>query len=232
LSLIIGVFVPTGIVISGDSRTTLNITGQAPNPNNSGAQITVQTSTVASDAAEKLFILHRKYGVGIFGDAVINNLTIAHYIEHFQIQHVNAPQNTQALANDLLTYFRSIQPTPNIGCMVAGYDGQIPWLDAVSVQQASSTRVNVDPQNNLLHGCVRGGDTPVVDRLLSQQQFNPIFPAMNLQDAVDFSRHLIRTTIDQMRFEPRPATVGGTIDTLIVTNREARFLAQKSLIAR
>lgn len=52
---------------------------------------------------------------------------------------------------------------------------------------------------------------------------------MSLQDAVDFSRHLIRATIDQMRFEPKFPTVGGEIDTLLITNKIVDFLQQKSL---
>ena len=91
-------------------------------------------------------------------------------------------------------------------------------------------RANIDPQTQQLeYGIIRGGDTAIVDRLLSQPKFNPPFQVMNLQDAVDYSRHLIRSTIDQMRFEPRFPTVGGEIDTLVVTWGEARFLAQKSL---
>ena len=52
---------------------------------------------------------------------------------------------------------------------------------------------------------------------------------MNLQDAIDYSRHLIRTTIDQMRFEPRFATVGGNIDTLVITNASTEFIDLKKI---
>ena len=210
---------------------TLGMTGQTTNPNNPNVPVTVQTNIVQSDATEKLFLLYKKYGVGTYGDAIVNNLPIGHYIEQFQAQHAVVPQNTQALANDLLAYFRTIQPIPKIGIMLTGYDGQDPWVVTVDVNGGIAKRGNVDSQNNIQYGIGRGGDTPIVDRLLSQQQFNPLFNVMSLQDAIDFSRHLIRTTIDQMRFEPRFPTVGGPIDTLVVTRHESKFLIQKSLIA-
>ena len=69
----------------------------------------------------------------------------------------------------------------------------------------------------------------MANRLFNQTGLTPVFIGMNLQDAVDYSRHLIRTTIDQMRFEPRFSTVGGPIDTLIITPHEAKFLEHKIL---
>jgi len=100
----------------------------------------------------------------------------------------------------------------------------------VDAHQNSINRINVTQgTTNIDYGIVRGGDTAIVDRLLSQPQFNPPFQVMNLQDAIDYSRHLIRSTIDQMRFEPRFATVGGAIDTAVVTPSASQFLARKEL---
>src|SRR5258707_5632762 len=118
MSLIISVYVPTGIVLSGDSRTTGTASQQVPNPNNPGANITVQTSVVLSDAANKIFLVDKKFGVGTFGDALVQNMPIAHYIEQFQSQAGRAPATTtQGVANDLLRYFRTLNPIPNIGLM-------------------------------------------------------------------------------------------------------------------
>jgi len=205
-----------------------------PNPNNPGANITVQTSVVLSDAANKIFLVDKKFGVGTFGDALVQNMPIAHYIEQFQSQAGRAPATTtQGVANDLLRYFRTLNPIPNIGLIVVGYDGSDPWVVTVDVPNNATTRRNRNAQNGQIeYGILRGGDTAIVDRLLSQPQFNPPFQVMNLQDGVDFSRHLIRATIDQMRFEPRFATVGGPIDTLVITAAAADFLVQKSLTAR
>jgi hypothetical protein len=233
MSLIIAVYVPTGIVISGDSRTTGILLQQVPQPNSQdpNAQITVQTQVVISDAANKIFLLYDRFGVGAFGDAIINNMPIAHYIEQFEVQQTNnTPQSVQQCANELLLYFRGLNPIPKVGFVVAGYDGVDPWVMGVDLSANSIQRVNIQQgSTNLDYGIVRGGDTAIVDRLLSQPQFNPPFSVMNLQDAVDYSRHLIRSTIDQMRFEPRFPTVGGEIDTLVLNPDSARFLKRKEL---
>jgi len=134
------------------------------------------------------------------------------------------------LASELLNHFHSLQPIPKIGFIVAGYDANTPWVMGVDAHQNSINRINVTQgTTNIDYGIVRGGDTAIVDRLLSQPQFNPPFQVMNLQDAIDYSRHLIRSTIDQMRFEPRFATVGGAIDTAVVTPSSSQFLARKEL---
>ena len=101
----------------------------------------------------------------------------------------------------------------------AGYDNNEPFVFGVDTFNNTIQRSNfIQAQNRLDYGIVRGGDTDIIDRLLNNPQRLPIFQAMNLQDGVDFSRHLIRATIDQMRFEPAIPTVGGEIDTLVITN--------------
>lgn len=144
----------------------------------------------------------------------------------------NPPTTTQDLATQLATYFRALNPVPNVGFIAAGYDGTAPWVVSVGVAGNNVGRVNWNAQANaVLYGIARGGDTAIVDRLLSQQQFNPPFQVMNLQDAVDYSRHLIRSTIDQLRFEPRFPSVGGPIDTLVVAQGKTEFLRLKKLQA-
>jgi hypothetical protein len=95
------------------------------------------------------------------------------------------------------------------------------------MSEYTSKRHNFTTQQ--LYGVAWGGDSVIVGRLLSIQNSMPIFEVMNLQDAIDYSRHLIRTTIDQMRFEPRFPTVGGNIDTLVITNASTEFIDLKKL---
>ncbi len=230
MSLIIAVTVPTGIVLSGDSRTTGTRSQQVPNPQNPSTQITVQTNIVLSDAADKVFLLFGRFGIGTFGEALVNNMPIAHYVDQFQ-SNVSAtpPASTQTLATDLLQHFRSLGSVPKVGFLVIGYDANVPWVIGVDAVNNNIQRANIDAQGQPVYGIAHGGDTSIVNRLLSQPQFNPVFQVMNIQDAVDYSRHLIRSTIDQMRFEPRFSTVGGSIDTLVVMGSGARFLMHKEL---
>jgi hypothetical protein len=234
MSVITAVYTPTGIVISGDSRTTGALNGTIPNPQNPQQQINVQTMITMSDATLKVFKLFDKYGVGTFGDAQIDNLPIAHYIEQFEINNLaTPPQTTNDFVTELLNYFRKFSPIPQTGFIVGGYDQNEPFVFGVDILNNARQRSNfIQTQTRLDYGIVRGGDTDVIDRLLNNPQRLPIFHAMNLQDGIDFSRHLIRTTIDQMRFEPAVPTVGGEIDTLIITNDKIEFLHKKKLKCR
>jgi len=230
MSLIVSVYVPTGIVLSGDSRTTGTTSQQVANPQNPGTQVTVQTNVVLSDAAEKIFLVDERCGVGTYGAALIGNLPIAHYVEQFVQQPGRAAAaNPATLAQAILQFFRSMTPVPQSYFVVIGYDGTAPWVGVIDVPNNAVQRKNVDAQGATIYGAQWGGDVAVASRLLSQPQHQPPFAVMNLQDAIDFSRHLIRSTIDQMRFEPRFPSVGGPVDTLVVSPTGARFLERKSL---
>jgi len=229
MSLVVCVYVPIGIVISGDSRTTGTIQQQVSNPQNPQQQITVKTNIVISDATSKVFMVFDRFGVATFGDSNINSLPIAHYVEQFQ--STNQQSNTTLdLVNDLMAYFRSFNSIPNTNFIVAGYDNNQPFVYGVNIQNNTSQRHNFNIQQNMIiYGVAYGGDTDIVTRLLNNQQARPPFDIMNIQDASDFSRHLIRTTIDQLRFEPRFPSVGGSIDTLVIKNNETFFLEVKTL---
>ena len=50
-----------------------------------------------------------------------------------------------------------------------------------------------------------------------------------LQDAVDFARYAVKTTIDTMRFQSRVKTVGGPIDILVLKPTEAIWIEKSNL---
>jgi len=222
MTLIISAHVPTAIVISGDSRASIQVAVQQ------GANAQAQQQVVLSDSAEKVFVLYERYVAGTSGDGIINNLPIAHYVEDFQATHP-CPPTVGQIATELLAYFRALNPALNTGFSIGGYDGNVPWVMTVNIANNTSVRANADAQGNLSYGMQMMGDYAVAQRLLSQPQFNPVFNLLNLQDAIDFSRHLIRSTIDQLRFEPRYPTVGGPIDTVTVTPKGVNFLVRKKL---
>ncbi|MEY4860981.1 MAG: hypothetical protein RL059_680 [Bacteroidota bacterium] len=231
MSLIIGVYVSTGIVISGDSRTTGIIQQQVPNPQVAGQNITVQTNINLSDSTEKVFKLFDYFGLATFGDAHINNLPIAYYVEQFEaVNNLVPPATTLDLVTLLLKYFRQLNPNLRTGLIVGGFDKNTPNIYVVDIFGNTSTRQNIIADTQTIqYGIIRGGDTDIANRLLDNQQLLPAFDVMSLQDAVDFSRHLIRTTIDHMRFEPKFPTVGGEIDTLVITKKSVDFLQHKSI---
>lgn len=53
----------------------------------------------------------------------------------------------------------------------------------------------------------------------------------SLQDGIDFATYAIKTTIDTMRFQSVPKTVGGPIDVLVIAPNGSSWVAHKGLHA-
>ena len=155
------------------------------NPQLVGQNITVQTNIKLSDSTEKVFKLFDRFGVATFGDAQINNLPIAHYVEQFEaVNNLIPPATTVDLVILLLEYLRELNPNLRTGLIVAGNDNNTPHVYGVDIFGNTWTRHNIiaDTQT-ILYGIVRGGDTDIVNRLLNNQRLLPPFEVMSLQDA-------------------------------------------------
>lgn len=211
LTLVNAVHVSTGIVMSGDSRTSGN-------------------GFVVSDATNKVFLLFNRIGVVTAGQAYINSRPIEHYISTFEILYEDGyTASVYEITFRLWGYFREISSSASLYLMVSGYDGSEPYLYDFNTLDDNIRRMNVNTDAEVMYGLVWNGDTEVVNRLTSSPDYLPHFDTMNIQDAIDYSRHLIRVTIDQMRFEPRFPTVGGEIDTLLILHEGSGFVYKKTL---
>lgn len=79
-------------------------------------------------------------------------------------------------------------------------------------------------------GCTISGDPTVVHMLWNAPSHRLNLASFSLQDAVDYTKFLIRTTADYQRFSGSLPTVGGDIDVALLTNhRGFQWIAQKEL---
>ncbi|MEK5415236.1 hypothetical protein [Paenibacillus sp. FSL L8-0708] len=213
MTLVNAVYTPTGIVMSGDSRTS-------------------GPGYVQSDSTNKVFLLHKRIGILTAGNAHINFLPIEHFINQFEAENdiEEHSETVYEMAEKLGTYFKSVSKEVNVYLMIAGYDGNEPFLYELNTIQEplNINRMNLNESKEVIYGIAWNGDGEVVNRLTSGQ-YMPQYNYMNLQDAIDYSRHLIRTTIDQLKFEPRFPTVGGEIDTLIIKPDGGEFIYKKMI---
>jgi hypothetical protein len=60
---------------------------------------------------------------------------------------------------------------------------------------------------------------------------NVLYDFFTVQDAIDFAKFAIETTINTMRFTKCIKTVGGPIDILLITPKETKWIAKKELTA-
>jgi len=145
--------------------------------------------------------------------------------------------------DELLKYFRALQPVPDTQFHVAGYkktqksSEQQVWH--VSVAQGTKNQVNPSGAQ----GASCGGKADILSRLISpvgllDQQGNvtstpPVYEIpwgfFTLQDAIDFATFAERWTIEALRFQTRAKTVGGPIDVLVIKATGALWVQRKEL---
>ena len=231
MSLVVTVYVPSGIVMAADSRMTVLRTEDREE---NGQKLRVQQQLVLSDGAFKVVELHKvAAGVSIFDAGVIDNQPVDSQVRRFEEEALVEGDDVRSVADKLLEYFKTRHPSVAVGFHVAGYrvEGKVsvPYvLIGHTTREQAITRVNATDQAALTYGITQSGDTLVATRLLDKN-YLPYFQAMPLQDAIDYSLHLIRTTIDTLRFEPRFPTVGGAIDILAVEPDGMRWVQRKEL---
>jgi hypothetical protein len=238
MSLVITIYVREGIVMASDSRLTLNAT-----QNLTGSHQTVNIAVGQSDSVYKTFLAPGNIGISTFGAADIKGVPITGFMESFINDHI-AQKNISLndVPRELLKYFRNISEDLQIGFHVAGYTSvnkvpeQSVW--AVDVHGNTINLLNKPGQP----GASWAGEADILARLINPVRvenspgnfidlpFAQIqFGYFTIQDAVDFAVYAIRTTIDSFRFQPRPKTVGGPIDILVIRPNEAFWVQRKEL---
>lgn len=240
MSFVITLYVREGIVMASDSRLTLNTQTQNP---------TGQTLNLAvgqSDSNYKTFLAPNKVGISTFGAAEIAGVPIAGYIESFMTQQLVAETSVKETAERLLAHFSTYTPIPQTQFHVAGYaleEGRTQSQEVWLVSLATKTNQRINPIGQ--QGATWGGEGDIVARLLQRvgrldangalQQELPNHPIpyqfFTLQDAIDFATFAVRSTIEAIRFQPRPKTVGGPIDILVLKPGEALWVRRKQLHA-
>lgn len=123
--------------------------------------------------------------------------------------------------------------------IVAGYENQTQKqkIYKVDIKNKSSTLVNTDSQ-----GATWDGEITTLVRLIQDVAIknedgsysalpfeNILWNYFTLQDAVDFARYAVETTIQTMRFKNVVETVGGDVDILVITPQETKWLQKKKL---
>lgn len=229
MSLITLIHVPEGIAMSTDSRTTASFRGSANQP--AVAETAIDLRFTVTDACDKLFTFGPRCAAAYFGDATIEGEPVSKRIHALRRNmEDNMPEHPAEIAMAILEDMHPVMPRAGIQLLLAGYLGSEPYVFALDVAQNTLRRMNHDEkEGKVTYGIIRGGDTDVVDRLLSSLSLMPRAETMALHDAVRYSRFLIRTTIDQMEMEPRHPTVGGPIDTLAIQMDGITWLERKIL---
>lgn len=240
MSFIITLYTREGIIMASDSRLTLNSEQLTP----TGQKMILAAGM--SDSNNKTFLAKGSIGISTFGQADINGNPISGYIQNFISQHIEENTTISSFADDINEHFRSFDPIPDVGFHIAGYENEDnilkPKVYRVAPFHHQVQLINPENNQGEIQGATWDGETDILVRLIqpvylrnAQGQYNPLpqnpipFQFFTLQDAIDFAVFAIQTTIDCVRFFPRPKTVGGPIDVLIITKEKSFWVAKKDL---
>jgi hypothetical protein len=155
------------------------------------------------------------------------------HVHRFEEEALSDDDDVRAVANKFMEYLQKKHPSANVGFHVAGYKTEgkasVPYvLVGHTTHEKSIRRVNATEEGVIQYGVVRAGDVLVANRLIDPN-YLPLFAAMPLQDAIDYAVHLIRATIDTLRFEPRYPSVGGPIDVMVIRSDGMQRVQRKEL---
>ncbi len=241
MSLIVTIYVPSGIVMASDSRQTVFIQMQnAPNA--------TPIPIVSSDYVNKTFLISKNnIGVSAFGETFLGGIPMDFYIQKFEEEILQIDDTVEKVVDKLLMFFKESYPNADTSFHVAGYEKEgkssVPYVYHINIKRNEKIRLNFSYEmKKVVYGASWGGEGDILNEILNpvylkdpfgnynQIPKSPIlWDAMPLQDAIDFAVYAIRTTIDTMRFQARPKTVGGPIDVLLITKDGGKFIRKKEI---
>ncbi len=240
MSFIITLYTREGIVMASDSRLTLNSEMRTPQGNR------VLLAAGMSDSNYKTFLTKGGIGISTFGQAEISGNPVSGYIQSFISQHTADKTTVTDFANELNAHFRTFNPIPDAGFHISGYEMEngsmkpkvyrvAPFHDMVELK-------NPENEKGEIQGATWDGESDLLVRLIQpvfmrdqQKNYKPLpqYPIpwqfFTLQDAIDFAVFAIQMTIDCVRFFPRPKTVGGPVDVLVITREKSFWVRRKEL---
>ncbi|WP_157942318.1 hypothetical protein [Salinibacter altiplanensis] len=255
MSLILSVQTPDGIVIAGDSLSTMrnafqmegDIEVQCPNCGDIHQQRVntpqVQMPSTTMPYARKLFPFMDDFGVGTFGAGQLNGKTMYFAVRELEEELVaddkvvesvtNAADRIGNRAHELLEeqVDTSTDDIPSdemvVGFQVVGY-GSDGTPETTQVEVGNDVDLNKRDDEMIASGRVEVVNA--LHEVWDNQGAGPAYQVFSLQDAVNYAEFMIRTTSNHQEFSQRMPTVGGAIDIALVTPFDGfQWVRQKDL---
>lgn len=259
MTLIVSLRIPDGIVIAGDSLSTVTAHGQlegevnfvCPSCNQSHSiphkiPIPPMTATTLS-YTQKVFPFGEKLAVGTFGENILSGKSI-YFVMRMLEKHLSdkskittVTETAKIIAEEVhklvevdfesqQTFLRDLQEQETVlGFQVAGYDEDTN-PKTVEILLGKDVKCNVIDEL----GCTVSGKQEVSVALwgveVNDPRSKPPFHLFSLQDAIDYAEFLIKTTSEHQRFSTSTPTVGGAVDIALLTPFDGfEWIRRKSL---
>lgn len=235
MSFIIGVYVNEGIVLASDRRVTYT------NTQEHDGKVIQRIGIHTTNSTDKTFICPNGAGISTCGDASFQNRPITGFIQEMIRTRINEECAVQEVPQIIIDYFNSFSVVPDTIFIVAGYERNETQNRQLLYRVYVKTG-QIEAIDTKYQGAIWNGETLTLARLINnvalknangQYQDLPyediLWQYFTLQDAIDFARYAVETTIQTMRFKNVIETVGGAVDILVITPTESRWLQKESL---
>ena len=259
MTLIVSVRTPDGVVIASDSllrligQGSLEAPVDATRPEDNHKQKIQQPSVLpvpqkTFSYAQKIFPFCGKFGIGLFsggGVGLLENKSIYSTIRLFEqrleeTSPIGVTDIAKKIGNEIHGLLKeqfkqentSVDTIPKdqavLGFQVIGYDDTDPKTVEIFLGKTVHCQIRHE------FGSTISGSQEVVQAIWglykTQPESQPLYPLFSLQDAIDYAKFLIRTTIDHQRFSQTMPSVGGDIDIALVTLFDGfQWIRQKPL---
>lgn len=235
MSFLIVVYVNEGIVLASDRRTTYTNTQTIDN------KIVQRIGIHSTNSTEKTFVCPNGAGISYCGDGSLQGKPITGFIQDMIRAEITKDSKVEAMPQIIIEYFNRLPVVPDTHFIIAGYDShegkRVQRVFKISVKSKSIEVIDTSSQ-----GATWDGETYTLTRLIQVVALKTkeneyvdlpfeeiLWNYFTLQDAVDFARYAVETTIQTMRFKNVVETVGGAVDILVITPESTTWL-QKELL--
>lgn len=235
MSFLIVVYVNEGIVLASDRRVTYTNTQTI-------GTVTVQRIGIHStNSTNKTFVCPNGAGIATCGVASLEGKPITGFIQEMIRTKIDKETPVENIPQIIVDYFNALSAVPDTHFIVAGYSmGEAEKKQLI--YKINVKKKTIEQQNTSSQGATWDGEIATLTRLIQNVAVKDVngnyidlpfedilWSYFTLQDAVDFARYAVETTIQTMRFKNVIETVGGKVDILIITPEETKWLQKEEI---
>ena len=236
MSFIIAVYVNEGIVLASDRRTTYTITEKKED------KIIQKIGIHTTDSTDKTFICPNGAGISTCGTASLQNKPITGFIQEMIRTQVSTETKISEMPKIICDYFAQFEEKIDTDFLIAGYEIDENGVKKQKVLGLDLKTGSVTARDTSSQGAVWDGETATIVRLvvadsvkqkdgsfIDVPQEGILWQYFTLQDAVDFAKYAVETTVKTMHFKNVVETVGGSVDILVITPDKTEWLQKEVL---
>lgn len=235
MSFLIAVYVNEGIVLASDRRTTYTNTQTVDD------KIVQRIGIHSTNSTDKTFVCPNGAGISYCGDASLLGKPLTGYIQDMIRTQITKDCHVDQIPQLIIDYFNHFSVIPDTDFIVAGYE-TIDENKTQTIIKLNTKTKHIDRIDTSSQGATWQGETITLSRLIQNVAIKTpegqyidlpleeiLWNYFTLQDAIDFARYAVETTIQTMRFKNVIETVGGSVDILVITPDETIWLQKESL---